>query len=182
MGIDEQEIPESDGEVDLADLLRRTWPRLEGILARFHVPPEDADDVVGDTLLQFARKRAHIRSPEQWLKGALRNQCRMYWRARSRRRTAAVDPAILELLAGGAEPDAERAALRRGLSRWIAELPRNCRRLLRLRYGLGLEAGEVADETGYKRSSVDKVTSRCVEALSKKLAAAERRRPRGPSP
>ena len=177
MGIDEGRAPETGGYEDLADLLRRTWSRQQKILASYHVPPEDAEDLVQETLMQFVHKRRDIHSPEQWLGGALRNQCRMYWRTRSRRLTVAVDDAILDVMAGGAESDAERSALRRGVVRWIATLPPNCRELLRLRYGLGLDDDEVAEETGYRSSSVDKVTRRCVQALSKKLAAADRGRP-----
>jgi RNA polymerase sigma factor (sigma-70 family) len=173
MGIEQPAMPANGREADLADLLRRMWPRLQRILGAFHVPPEDADDLVQDIAMQFIRKRNQIRTPEQWFSGALRNQCRMYWRSRSRRITVAVDQAVLDARAGGAESDAERAALRRGLARWIATLPRKCRELLRLRYGLGLEDEEVAEKTGYRPSSVDKVTRRCVEALSKKLAAAD---------
>jgi DNA-directed RNA polymerase specialized sigma24 family protein len=80
-------------------------------------------------------------------------------------------------MAGGADSDAERTALRHGVVRWIAKLDHKCQRLLRLRYGLGLDDDEVAEETGYRSSSVDKVTRRCVQALSKKLAAADRGRP-----
>jgi RNA polymerase sigma factor (sigma-70 family) len=173
MGIDEREARAEPGEEELADLLRRMWPRLRKVLSAFHIPPEDADDVVQDTVMQFIRKRSQIRTPEQWFAGALRNQSRMYWRTRSRRRTVAVDQAVLDVMAGGAEPDAERAALRHGLARWIALLPPNCRELLRLRYGLGLDDAEVAEETGYRPSSVDKVTRRCVQALSKKMTTAD---------
>jgi DNA-directed RNA polymerase specialized sigma24 family protein len=91
----------------------------------------------------------------------------------------AVDQALLDGLAGGAEPDAERAVLCSGLDRWVATLPRNCQELLRLRYRLGLDDREVAEETGYRPSSVDKVTRRCVDALARKMAGlAARRRKR----
>ncbi len=173
MGIEKRESPAENGEEDLSELLSRLWPRLRKVLSAFHVPPEDGDDLVQDTVMQFIRKRSQILNAERWLAGALRNQCRMYWRTRSRRRTVAVEQAVLDVMAGGAAPDAERIVLRRGLGRWIATLPRNCRELLRLRYGLGLEDREVAAETGYRPSSVDKVTRRCVQALSKKMAAAD---------
>lgn len=178
MGIEEREAPAEVGEEELADLLRRMWPRLQKVLSAFHVPPEDADDLVQDILMQYLRKRTQIRTPEPWFAGALRNQCRMYWRTRSRRRTVAVDQAVLDVMAGGSEPDAERVALRRGLARWVAMLPRNCQELLRLRYGLGLDDQAVAEETGYQPSSVDKVTRRCVQALGRKMAAANLGRPR----
>ena len=178
MGIERREASGNDEEADLTDLLRRIRPRLQKILSALRVPPEDADDLVQDVMMQFIRKRSGIREPEAWFNVALRLQWRFYLRTRSRRRTVAVDQALLDAMAGGAEPDAERAAQRRGLGRWISKLPRKCRELLRLRYGRGLDDREVAEETGYRPSSVDKVTRRCVDALSKKMAAADLGRPR----
>jgi RNA polymerase sigma factor (sigma-70 family) len=180
MGIDEGRASDNGWDSELTDLLRRIWPRQQKILAAYHIPPEDAEDLVQDTLIQFVRKRKHIHSPEQWFAGALRNQCRMYWRTRSRKLTVAVDDAILDVMAGGAESGAERAVLRYGVARYIAKLSPNCQRLLRLRYRLDLDDDEVAEETGYRPGSVDKVTRRCVQTLSKKIAAADigRRSPR----
>jgi RNA polymerase sigma factor (sigma-70 family) len=158
--------------VNLAGLLRRMAPALEAILRRFRIPPEDGDDVVQQVLLQYVRKRSLIQTPEAWLPGAVRHECRMYWRSRDRRRTVAVDQAVLDVMAGGAADDPERAILRRNLGRWVAKLTPHCQSLLRMRYTLELDDREVADRTGYRPSSVDKVTKRCLNALSRKLAAA----------
>jgi DNA-directed RNA polymerase specialized sigma24 family protein len=72
--------------VNLAGLLRRMAPALEAILRRFRIPPEDAEDVVQQVLLQYVRKRRKIQTPEAWLPGAVRHECRMYWRRRCRLR------------------------------------------------------------------------------------------------
>lgn len=160
------------GEADLAGLLRRMSAELDAILRRFRIPPEDAEDLVQQVLLQFVRKRAQIQAPEAWLRGALRNECRMYWRGRSRRRTVAVDQAVLDVVAGGSGEEPERAILRRSLGRWVASLPWKCRSLLRMRYDLGLDVRDVAERSGYRPASVDKVTKRCLDALSRKMAAA----------
>ena len=148
---------------------RRTCKRF---CADSHIPPEDADDLVQQALLQFVRKRSQIQSPELWLRGAVKNECKMYWRGRSRKLTVAVDQAVLDVMAGGTADDPERAILRRGLARWVKSLPWNCRSLLKFRYGMELDVREVAHRTGYSPASVDKVTKRCLNALSKKLAAA----------
>ena len=153
-------------------MLRRLSPDLQAILGRFHIPFEDADDLVQQALLQFVRKRSQIQSPEPWLRGAVKNECRMYWRGRSRKLTVAVDQGVLDVMAGGTANDPERAILRRGLSRWLATLPWNCRSLLQLHYGMELDVQEVAKRTGYRPASVDKVTKRCLDALSRKMAAA----------
>lgn len=175
--------PEGGGDPDLAedtaDLHRRLLPKLRAIPRRFGIPPEDTDDVVQQAWLHFVRKRKKIRNPERWLPEAVRNECRMFCRGRDRRRTVAVDEAILELVAGGGGEDPERAVLRRDLGSWLKVLPRNCQSLLRMRYGLELNPQQVATRTGYRPSSVDKVTRRCLDALSRKMASiAVRRRTR----
>jgi RNA polymerase sigma factor (sigma-70 family) len=170
MGGEGTETPGGGGEADLAGLLRRLSPALEAILRRFRIPPDDADDVVQQALLQYVRKRSQVRAPEPWLRGALRNECRMYWRSRTRSLTVTVDQALLDVVAGSSE-EPERAILRRSLGRWVALLPYNCRSLLRLRYTLELDVQEIAARSGYRPSSVDKVTRRCLEVLSRKMAA-----------
>lgn len=161
MGMDER----------LDELLRRIGPQLERIMAGYYIPPEDAEDLVQDVMLQFLRKRPTILSPEAWFKGAIRNQCRMYWRTRSRRLTQAMDDAFLERIAGGSKEDPERAMMRRDLGRWVSKLPANCRSLLNNRYGLDLDVRETADRTGYRPSSVDKVTRRCLDKLTRMIAS-----------
>jgi RNA polymerase sigma factor (sigma-70 family) len=172
MGGEETVVADVEGEVDLAELLRRLSPDLRAILGRFRIPPADADDVVQQALLQYVRKRSQIREPELWLRGAVRNECRMYWRGRSRRLTVAVDQAVLDVVAAAPGEEPERKILRKGVGRWVASLPRKCQSLLRMRYDLELDVREVADRTGYRPSSVDKVTKRCLDALSRKMAAA----------
>jgi RNA polymerase sigma factor (sigma-70 family) len=171
MEIEDVEAASCAEELDLAGLLRRLAPDLAAILGRFRIPAEDSEDLVQQALLQFVRKRAQVRAPDHWLRGAVRNECRMYWRSRGRRLTVAVDQSVLDLVAGGREEAPERAVLRRGLGRWVAALPRNCQSLLRMRYGLGLDVREVAARSGYRPASVDKVTKRCLDALSRKMAA-----------
>lgn len=161
------------GGLGLERLLEEQGPRLSAILAKFRIPRSDADDLVQNVLLQLVRKQDCIREPATWLRGALRNECRMYWRTRSRSFTTAVDTSILELVAEGSAPKQEREALRGTLSRWISDLDSRCRSILRLRYHLGYEPREVAEELGYRPSSIDKVTRRCLDALGRKVAAAE---------
>lgn len=159
---------------DLPGLLGELRPRLKAILSSFRIPPEDGEDLLQNVCLQYLRKRDRIRSPELWFPGAVRNECRMFLRTRSRRITVAVDDTLLDVMNDeeSAAPPQERAVLRRNLSRWIAQLDRRCRSLLRLRYHLGHETREVAEATGYRPSSVDKVTRRCLDALGRKVIAA----------
>lgn len=148
-------------------------PLLLRMLSALNIPPEDAEDLVQKVFVRYLYKRRGIEKPEKWLKGALRKECLMFWRTRGRRRTTAMDEAVLETVAPErGMPEQERRVLRRNLSRWISGLDYRCRKLLRLRYGLELDALEVAEEMHYKPSSIDKVTRRCLDALGRKLAAA----------
>ena len=161
------------GEEGLERLLDEMAPRLAGVLSAFRIPAEDADDLLQNVLLQYLRKRAQVHDPKTWLPGALRNECRMYWRTRRRSFTTAVDGVLLDLMAEpAATPAQELRVLRRNLGRFLAQLDWRCREILHLRYHLGHEAREVADEMGYRPSSIDKVTRRCLDALGRKLAAA----------
>jgi len=168
----------SDLDGELRILLTELRPTFAAILSHFGVPPQDAEDRVQDAVVGYLAKRRQIRNPPAWLKGALRNECRMYWRSRGRSLTVAVDQALLDIVADESGPEQERAVLRRNLKRWISKLDYRCREILRLRYSLGLEPREVADMMGYKPGSIDKITRRCLDALAKKASAlAVRRQP-----
>ena len=80
-----------------------------------------------------------------------------------------VDTAILELLADVEAPPQERADLRYDLDSLLSDLPDRCRSLLRLRYGFGCSTAETAERMGYCKSSIRKVTRRCLAALTEQL-------------
>jgi len=162
-----------DVQGEINQLIEDMRPSFGKILSSFRIPPHESEDLVQDVLIQFLHKRAKINSPKKWLRGALRNECRMYWRGHSRSRTTAIDTALLETFSGSSStPEQELRVLRGNLSRWIASLDYRCRSILKLRFKLGYESREVAEELGYRRSSIDKVTRRCLDALGRKLAAA----------
>jgi RNA polymerase sigma-70 factor (ECF subfamily) len=156
----------------LDDLLRAVQPKLTQILARYRIPAQDADDVLQEAFLTLIHKQDVVRSPEAWLVVTLRNRCLIYWRRKRKHLFQAVDTAILELLSGAAAPGQRKADLRYDLDRLISRLPSRCRSLLRLRYGLGCSSCEVAERMGYRQSSIRKVTSRCLSALTRELVAA----------
>jgi RNA polymerase sigma factor (sigma-70 family) len=141
-------------------------PRLAHVLAHFRIPVADAEDLVQEAVVQFLRKREQIYQPEQWLVGAVRKECLMYWRRHRRRLEVALDVAV-----AGATEDApqERQALRGDLDRAINTLRPKCRSLLRLRYALGLSTEETATQLGYSLASLDNIARRCLAALSQRL-------------
>ncbi len=130
---------------ELEELLVRLSPRLKSILARYRVPFQDAEDLLQDALTLLWRKAGDLRDPEAYLVTTLQYRCQMYWRSHGRRRLEVVESELLEALAAPQPPAQENAALRHDLSRELAALPPRSRRLVRLRYGLGLTVREAAE-------------------------------------
>lgn len=153
-------------------LLRDVQPKLVQILGRYRIPAQDADDVLQETFLTLIHKQDVVRNPEAWLIVTLRNRCLIYWRKKRKHLYQAVDTAILELLSEPEEPSQRKTDLRYDLDRLISRLPSRCRSLLRLRYGLGCSSSEVAERMGYRQSSIRKVTSRCLAAVTRELLEA----------
>lgn len=156
-------------DVSLEDLLERVQPRLKRILCRYRIPAQDAEDILQETFLILVSKWGSIRSPEAWLLATMANRCIIYWRRCRSRLWDLVDTTVLELLAENEAPAQDGADLRADLETLLANLPDRCRSLLRLRYGLGCSAAETAERTGYCKSSVRKVTRRCLSALTAQL-------------
>jgi RNA polymerase sigma-70 factor (ECF subfamily) len=154
------------GRESIDQLLRRLRPRLKQVLGRYRVPAHDAEDLVQEALVSTIQKWEEIQDPEAWLLVTLRNRCVVYWRKRRNSLYNSVDTAILELLSSPVQPPQEKAELLWDLNSLLEELPPRCRKLLRLRYGLGFDSAEVAEQMGYHPSSVRKVARRCMAALT----------------
>lgn len=161
-----------DEDDDLEELLRGLRRRFEAIFRRYRIRPEDAEDLLQNVMLQFVLKRPQVRNPPAWICQALTLECLMFLRTERRRIVQSVEDTLLEIFGGGDFPDPEREFLRKQLRRWIRKLPRNCQELIRLKYVENLSAKEIAERTGYKPSSVDKVTRRCVARLKRMFDAA----------
>lgn len=146
--------------------LKEVEPRLKRLLANHRIPPEDAEDVLQQALLALVYQWERVRDPESWLFGTVKRHCLMYWRAQRRRIYSSVDDTLLEWLASPVAPSQEHADLISDLENLIDRLPARCRRVLRMRFRLGYEPLEVAGKLGYRESSIGKVTTRCLAALS----------------
>ena len=153
----------------IEEILEDLQPRIRSVFSRFQIPPHDAEDVLQQTLLTYLYKRDSIYDPERWLMGALRNRCRLYWRARRRKVYTAVDKVLLESVASAESSPQDSADFLRDLNSLLAELPSRCRSLFQLRYRQGYEAPEVAQRLGYKASSIYKISERCMSALTRRM-------------
>jgi len=140
-------------------------------LRRHRLPPEDADDILQQTLLIFLIKHDEIHNPEAWLRGALRKRCQFYWRRRQKSLLTLVDTSILEVLAPPAAPEAVKEDVQRDLDRALESIPNRCRQLLKLRYSEDCNPQEAAVQLGYRPSGAYKIFERCLAALTRGLVA-----------
>jgi RNA polymerase sigma factor (sigma-70 family) len=165
-------VPPELAEPSLEEILARAEPKLKRVLSRYRIPAQDADDLLQETFLILVSKAATIRNHDAWLVATLANRCIIYWRKHRAKLWDLVDSAILELLADVEAPPQENADLRYDLDAMLSNLPDRCRSLLRLRYGFGCNTAETAEKLGYCKSSIRKVTRRCLAALTEQLVGA----------
>jgi RNA polymerase sigma factor (sigma-70 family) len=159
-------------EPSLEESLQRARPRLKTLFTRYRIPVQDTEDILQQALLALLYRRQSVRDPEAWLVGTVRNKCLLYWRNQRRRLYDSVDSTVLDWMAEPLAPAQEDAELRHDLRSVVERLPERCRSILSLRYGLGYEPPEVAERMGYSTSSISKVTTRCLAALTRQLLAA----------
>jgi RNA polymerase sigma-70 factor (ECF subfamily) len=152
----------------VAALVRRYQPRIYRFSMKMCRRPEDAEDVLQDTLLAMARTVRDFRgasSVSTWLYTIARSFC-----IKKRRRSKFAPPAevsldsdrteaVAEVPDKGLTPDrlVESHEIQAELERAVASLPAPQREVLVLRDIEGLSAAEVAEITGL---SVDAVKSR----------------------
>jgi RNA polymerase sigma factor (sigma-70 family) len=163
--------PERSEPADFDDLLKRVEPRLKRLLSVYRIPAEDAEDLLQQAMLALLYQWDRVRDPDCWLLGTLKRHCLMYWRKQRRRLYSAVDSTLLEWLSEPVDPPQEKADLISDLDSLIGKLPLRCRSLLQMRFRLGYEAPEIAEKLGYRTSSIGKITTRCLAALSRELFA-----------
>lgn len=161
-------LPRERADLDVA--LERARPKIERTLHTAQIPSEDAEDLLHDALARLLANWGDIDNAEAWLIATVKCATQSYWRARRRRVVDQLDAALAEVLQAPATMSEEYLDLRCDLDRQLTLLPDRCRRLLRLRFHLGLETRELAEELGYKPDSVRKVTRRCLHSLASRLS------------
>jgi RNA polymerase sigma factor (sigma-70 family) len=161
----------TENAASFEDFLKAVEPRLKRLLGVYRIPGDDAEDVLQQALLALLYQWERVRDPESWLFGTVRRHCLMYWRTHRRQIYSAVDSTILEWLSEPIAPSQERKDLLCDLESLIQRLPTRCRSVLRLRFRLGYEPPEVARLLGYRESSIGKITTRCLAALSREMLA-----------
>ena len=132
----------------------------------YNIPPEDAEDLLQEALLITYRSWSKITHKDAWLLVTLRRKCSFYWRQRARP-CQAVDPEILEVLAGAESPPQEREQLFRDLEQLLSVLSERHRALIEMRFGIGLSPEETAEKLGCRVSSVRKLSYRALLRLQR---------------
>ena len=158
-----------EGDIDAWEqLYLAVYPRLYGYAAH-RVGPDDARDVVSETMTRALANRARFRPGgvfEAWLFGICRNVIREHLRHTTRPSATAdaaagnaADPAA-EVVAGD-----ERAAVRRAFAR----LPERDREILELRVVAGLSAAAVGEVLHKHPGAIRMAQSRALGRLRSML-------------
>ena|SRR5689334_10273225 len=167
---------EGPGEEPLVELLERIRPRIKKLLRKYDIPLQDAEDVVQDALLVALSKWDTIQYKEGWLLGAVRFKCSNYWRRQRGDRLLGMDMTMLEEISEPLSPGQEQDEIHLDLCSLARDLEPRQRAALWLRFGVGLDAEEIARRLGYCPSSIRKLTGRSLARLQKRAAGA------GPKP
>jgi RNA polymerase sigma factor (sigma-70 family) len=155
-------------------VLERMRPKLLKTLKAYRVPLPDGEDLVQDALLALVTRWEAIGQPGPWLLGAVRHLCRLYVRRRRGSKVAGVDRDQLEQLAGAAPGGEAQQGARLDLERKVQQLSPRQRRLLRLSYGLGLDARELSHVLGgAKPASVRRTRGRALTRLRELMGGEE---------
>lgn len=160
-------ISPSPDDRTLRELLEAIRPRLKRLLRSYDIPPEDAEDILQEAILEALRKWGTIRQKDTWLLGTVRIKCSHYWKRRRGDRVEAFDLAVLEELSGPQAPAQEQAEISMDLRSLTRGVDGRHRAALWLRFGVGLSADEVARQLGYSAASIRKLTGRCLARLQR---------------
>ena len=169
-----EEVPPRLRQIE--EIVSRARPEFVRVLRSFRIPSEDARDLVQNVYVKFLEKSETVSDPVAWMIGALRCECLHFRRTERRRLYEAIDDALLDLVVCPGDGPQEKESLLSALGRRIRELGERCRELLRLRYRLGCDRFETADQLKIRPSSIGTLEKRCIAALSERLLAPERRR------
>jgi RNA polymerase sigma factor (sigma-70 family) len=165
--VTQTENPAYPSDQSISDLLSRARPRIKLVLHRYRIPPQDAEDVLQEALMDAIKQWGTIRHREAWLAGALRFKCSQYWKRQNADRLHGMDELMLEELSPPQPPLQEQDEVRLDLESLTRGLGKRHRAALWLRYGVGLSTEEVGQRLGYCPSSIRKLTGRCMLRLQR---------------
>lgn len=189
MSLDPENPPGSDpgpipgpipGPETLADLLQALSPRIQFLLSRFNIPPEDAEDILQNVAMTALLKWDSIRAKDLWVIGTIRLQCFRYWRRRRTDIILRVESFRLEALSEPVPPIQEQEEQLWDLEKLCRAFSVRHRTLLRLRFWYGFTNEELSERLGYSAGSIRRLSSRALARLQSRLSAQRRSRPANP--
>jgi RNA polymerase sigma factor (sigma-70 family) len=164
----------SDPAEGILALLEQLRPRLRRILAKYRVPPIEAEDILQEAVLATLAKWNEIHSKEGWLLITVRNRSAAYRQQQQKNRLQAMDPQFLENLSKPMPPVQEREVLQSDVEPLLRILRSREQQVLLLRYGLEMTPDEIAARVGYQASSIRKIAYRSLKRVRAKAAARQR--------
>ncbi|MEK6371229.1 MAG: sigma-70 family RNA polymerase sigma factor [Acidobacteriota bacterium] len=128
----------------------------------YHIPPDDAEELVHDTFMAFLERHTYIRNVKGWLSATVRNRCMTYLRDRHDRRhnvplTANDGNAIDQ----AAQSNIETCIRRLSAAAVFAQLGEKCRETLRGHFLSEESMDCIADRLLISRAYVERLISRC---------------------
>jgi RNA polymerase sigma factor (sigma-70 family) len=149
----------------LEELFQRLRPRLKRVLTQYHIPPQDAEDILQETFTVAFQKWDTVYNKECWLLGTIRYRCILYWKRTRALREEALEAADLENLCETRRTSEERMELEQEFENITRPLRSHQRTALWLRYGVGLSTAEVATAMGYCPATMRKLLRRCLKRI-----------------
>lgn len=136
--------------------------------SRFGISAGEAEDMLGETVLELVRRPSYIRKPDGFLFAVFRARCSRFATERGARGSEIpIEGSAGDRALSSGLPDAtdRQVALREAL----AGISRSCRRLLTAYFIEGRSLREAASLVSLRDSSMAKSISRCVQQLRKYL-------------
>jgi RNA polymerase sigma-70 factor (ECF subfamily) len=139
--------------LDFDEVLRETQSHLRAYIAGMGVPRHDVDDLAQDVYVELYRCMNRIPAEvtvKQWLKGIARNLCLNYFR-RTARRGRLHREALAEMLIDltyEAKSNWYEGAVQTALEKCFEKLPKESRKLVKLRYEEEMPSQTMAEQLG----------------------------------
>jgi RNA polymerase sigma-70 factor, ECF subfamily len=165
---------------DFEAIVRETQAHLRAYIAGMGVPRHDVDDLAQDVYVELYRCLHRIppdATVKQWLKGIARNLCLNYFR-RTARRGRLHREALAEMLVEltyEPKPSWFDGAAETALRQCFEKLPKESRKMVRLRYEEELPSQTIAEQLGSTaeaiRVALFRIRAALRECISARMAA-----------
>ena len=138
-------------ELDFNAIVLETQSHLRAYIAGLGVPRHDVDDLAQDVYVELYRCLDRVPrevAMKQWLKGIARNLCMNYFRRASRRGRLQRE-ALAEMLADLTREEHSNwhaGAMEQALQSCVENLPKESRRMVKLRYAEELPSQTIAEK------------------------------------